>query len=717
MTQAICNALRNLLLLAAFWSALPALAQQGEDGVVDDTLPATLVADSVFITPDRQLVAEGNVEAFQGQTRLRAERITFDRETGTLSIEGPIRIDDGGEMVILANAAEIDSDFQNGLLTGARMVLDEQLQMAALQMNRVSGRYTQLFKTAVTSCNVCEDGRPPLWQIRARKVIHDQEEKQLYFEDAQFRILDVPVMYLPRFRLPDPTLERGRGFLIPSLRTTSQLSTGVRLPYFIPLGDSRDLTLAPYISSRTRTLDYRYRQAFRRGRIGFEGAYTRDDIQPGDSRGYLFGYGAFDLPRDFALRFDLALVSDDSYLSQYDLPDLDRLRSEIALTRVKRDSAFQVDLIHYQSLRENDDETTPSRFADVFYERRYFPKAIGGELRLNFEGHGHERLSDVNIDGRDVLRATADIDWHRTWIAGNGLRTDWQMGVSGDIFKIYQDSDYPDDIIRATPRAALTLSYPMSKSMGNGVTQSLEPVVQLGWSDVHGENPPNIESRFVEFDQGNLLSLSRFPGPDRREEGAALVYGLNWARYAPSGWQAWATIGQVFRKTADEAFTDTSGLSGTSSSILIAGQFQHDSGLMLTGRGLIDNSLSMNKAEVRGSWSNNSLNLAGTYLWLGSDLEEDRDSPLSEVWFDGTYGINQSWSAGASLRYDISDHRATRAGFGVVYRNECVTVDLSLRRDYTSSSSVEPTTDFSFSISLAGFAVDSGTEKYRRSCS
>ncbi|MEY8831287.1 LPS-assembly protein LptD [Sedimentitalea sp. XS_ASV28] len=717
MTHTIGNLFRSLLLATAVWTATPAVAQQEPDSAAQGAVPAMLVADSVFVTPDRQLVAEGNVEAFQGTTRLRARRIIYDRETGLLSIEGPIYIDDGGDMVILADAAQIDSDFQNGLLTGARMVLDEQLQMAALQMNRVSGRYTQLFKTAVTSCHVCGDGRPPLWQIRARRVIHDQTEKQLYFEDAQFRILDVPVMYLPRFRLPDPTLDRARGFLIPSIRTTTQLSTGVRLPYFIPWGDSRDITLAPYISSRTRTLDYRYRQAFRNGRINFEGAYTRDDLQPGDSRGYLFGYGAFDLPRDFELKFDLALVSDDAYLSEYDLPDLDRLRSEIALTRVKRDSAFQIDLIHYQSLREDDDETTPSRFADVFYERRYFPRAIGGELRLNFEGHGHERVSSVDIDGRDVVRATADINWRRSWIAGNGLRTDWQMGVTGDIFKIYQDSDYPDDIIRTTPSAALTFSYPMSKSMGNGVTHYLGPVVQLGWSDVHGDDPPNDESRFVEFDQGNLLSLSRFPAPDRRENGAALVYGLNWSRYAPSGWQAWATIGQVFRKTEDGSFTDTSGLSGTSSSILVAGQFEHESGLLLMGRGLIDNSLSMNKAEFRGRWRNDRLDLAGTYLWLGTDPEEDRGSPLSEMWFDGMYDISPSWSAGASLRYDISDRRATRAGLGLVYRNECVTVDLSLSRDYTSSTSIEPTTDFGFSISLRGFAVDSGTEKYRRSCS
>lgn len=698
-----------------------ATRDEGPGAVAADTpaatVPAILVADNVYITPDRQLVAEGNVEVFHDDVRLRARRISFERDSGQLSILGPIRIEQAGAVTILADAAEMDSELQNGLLTGARMVLDQQLQLAALQMTRVSGRYTQLYKTAVTSCHVCEDGRPPLWQIRATKVIHDQQERQLYFEDAQFRVLDVPIAYLPRFRLPDPTLERAKGFLIPSVRTTSQLGTGLRLPYFIPFGDSRDLTLAPYVSSRTRTLDFRYRQAFKAGRVTFEGAYTRDDLIPGTSRGYLFGLGQFDLPRDFKLRFEIEAVSDNAYVADYGLPDVDRLRSEIALFRVRRDSAFQADIIHFRSLRDEDSTTQPLLVGDVFFERRFFPAAVGGEFRLNFEAHGHERSSSQDQLGRDVMRTTADIDWRRSWIGATGLRADWRMGISADVFRINQDSRYPDTILRNTPRTALTLRYPMRRTLANGATHYLEPMAQFGWSNVNGEDPPNDESTFVEFDQGNLVSLSRFPAPDRREDGATLVYGLNWSRHAPDGWQAWATVGQVFRKTADPSFTNTSGLSGTSSAILVAGQYKNDTGLSLTGRGLIDGSLSLSKAEFRGNWYTPRVSLAGTYLWLGTDPAEGRGKPLSELWFDGDYNINPSWTASANLRYDISDDRATRAGVGLIYRNECVTVDISLRRRYTSSTSVEPSTDFGFTIALRGFAVEGGTEKYRKACS
>ncbi len=40
---------------------------------------------------------------------------------------------------------------------------------------------------------------------------------------------------------------------------------------------------------------------------------------------------------------------------------------------------------------------------------------------------------------------------------------------------------------------------------------------------------------------------------------------------------------------------------------------------------------------------------------------------------------------------------------GVEFRNECVAVDLSLSRRFTSSTSVTPTTDFALSVELIGF--------------
>ena len=290
---------------------------------------ATLVADTVFVTGDQRLVAQGNVEVLFDGTRLSAARVTYDQVSDQLVIEGPIFlvIDDG--TIMTASRASLDPTFENGILRGARLVLDQQLQLAANQISRVDGRYNQLLRVVATSCQVCEDDTP-LWEIRASRVVHDQLERQLYFDDAQFRVMGVPIIWVPRMRLPDPTLDRATGLLIPQLRSSDLLGTGLKLPYFVRLGDHRDLTLTPYLSSNTTTLEARYRQAFLSGNIEINTAVSSDTLLSGATRGYIMAEGEFDLVGDFALTFDLEATTDRDYILDYGYSSKDRLDSQIA---------------------------------------------------------------------------------------------------------------------------------------------------------------------------------------------------------------------------------------------------------------------------------------------------------------------------------------------------------------------------------------------------
>jgi LPS-assembly protein len=679
---------------------------------------ALLIADELYITQDRQLVASGNVEAFQGTTRIRAKEIRYDQATGALTIVGPITLRDGEDITILANAAELSPDLQSGLLTGARMVLDEQLQLAAVQVERVDERYSQLYKTAATSCKVCDDGRPPLWQIRAKRVIYDKEERQLYFDQAQFRIRSVPVFYIPRLRLPDPTLDRATGFLIPELRSTSELNTGIKIPYFIKLGDHRDLTVTPYLSPRTRTVELRYRQAFTNGKIKFEGAISDDEERPGDTRAYLFAEGIFSLPNDFVLGFDVELTSDDSYLRDYDYSDKDRLDSTLAISRVKRDEYIEGAITFYESLREDEDnDTQPTFVGDALYEARYFPDLTGGELRVSANIHNHYRTSDLDILGRDVFRLNLDADWLRTWTLPGGLVVQSTLGASADNFDIKQDSTTnPQNQTQAQPRSAVTLRYPMTRNLGNGVTQYLEPIAQVGWSGGSRLNIPNEESTRVEFDGGNLLSLSRFPEADRRERGLVSAFGVNWSHVNPLGWDASLTLGQVIRDTPDADFTESSGLNSTSSNVLLAGQVKYLNGLAFTARSLFKGDLDFSKVEIRGDYIAKRVALGGTYVFVIKDADENRADNIEEIALYGSYKVDARWRAIADWRFDLEESRAAEVGVGLSYNNECVDVNLEVNRRYTNSSSLEPSTSLGFTIGLRGFSAQKGTETYSRTC-
>ncbi|MBC7158099.1 MAG: LPS-assembly protein LptD, partial [Rhodobacteraceae bacterium] len=133
---------------------------------------ATLIADLVRVEGSSRLVAEGNVEVLHRGNRLQAAQVIYDRDADLLSIVGPIVLSDARGTVILADAAELSPDLRDGLLTSARMVLEQQLQLAANSIARASGRFTTLSRVVASSCQVCAANPVPLWEIRARRVVH-----------------------------------------------------------------------------------------------------------------------------------------------------------------------------------------------------------------------------------------------------------------------------------------------------------------------------------------------------------------------------------------------------------------------------------------------------------------------------------------------------------------------------------------------------------------
>jgi len=666
---------------------------------------ATLLADNVYITADNQLIAEGNVEAFYDGIRLSAARIVYSQTTDRLVIEGPIFIQSPDGAIITADFADLDSQLQNGVLRGARLVLDQQLQLAANQMDRVAGRYTQLYKVAVTSCNVCSN-RPPLWQIRAERIVHDQEAQQLYFENAVILVRDVPVFWVPRMRLPDPTLTRATGLLIPQIRSSDLLGLGIKLPYFIKIGDQRDLTLTPYLSTNTRTLEARYRQAYLNGQIEVNAAISDDNIRPGPLRAYLFVEGKFQAPRDYQLDFDLELTSDRAYLLEYGYSNKDRLDSEISLLRVREDALIEAALVFFESLRDGESNLTePTVLGEISWEKELQPRRLGGTLSLALHADTLLRRSNSDgDDGRDVARFGFSAGWQNTWLAGPGFVIDADLMLRGDFYSVAQDVAFGPNIRRLTPGAALTLSWPLARQTPNA-SFLVTPTVQLAWSENFGDAPPNEDANRIEFDETNLFELSRFAGHDAPEQGLRANIGLNWTRLGQNGSQSSLTFGKIIRAAPVAGYSATSGLGVERSDWLLAGQIDLNNGLSLRGRVLFDDGFSTSKSEALLSWQNARLDLSAGYLFLIADADEGLPNSVSEWSFDGRYQISDAWSVSADARYDLVVDAPANAGIGISYDNECVRIGLSVSRRFTSSATVQPSTDVDLTITLNGFSA------------
>lgn len=692
------------LLLAALVAAPPAVAQQEA---------LQLAAGSLRLEAGNRLVAEGGVEALWRDTRLRAERLVYERGTGgapdRLELFGPILLEDGTEVLVLADAAAMTADLRDGLMTGVRMVLDRRLQLAAQELSREGGRISRLERVVASSCQVCAERPVPLWEIRAARVTHDAETQRLTFEGAAFRLGGRTVAVLPRLTLPDPTVRRATGFLAPDILSSSQLGVGIRQPYFIVLGPDRDLTLSPRLHARgSVTLAARYRQALAAGPVEIEGAMTRDRLRPGQTRGYVAASADLALPADFRFGLQLELPSDARYRSDYGLGGEDIRENTVFVLRRDRDRLDRLRLTQFRIFRDGvDNDRLPNLVLDAVTERRFAMPGLGGTATLAVEALAVTRRSDEPAMGigRDVARVTARLRWRRDWLLPAGVQIAALADLQADSWRLRQDDSRPAQIDRFSPAMGLELRWPLIRAAPGGARHLLEPVAQLVWAPGGdgAADAPNEDSLLQEFDAATLLALHRFAGRDVRETGPRANLGLRWSRYDPAGWSLSLAAGRVIRTRASDAFPPASGLAGQRSDWLAALRIETVAGLILGARAVIAPDGSTRQQEFRIAYAEDDHAVSVSFVHLQASPAEDRPTRSTELALDARLAVNDNWTALADLRYDVARSEPGRAGLMARFRNECLALDVSLSRRFVSSTSVAAQTEFGLRVDLIGF--------------
>ncbi|WP_375262738.1 LPS-assembly protein LptD [Palleronia sp.] len=675
---------------------------------------AALVADAVFLEQEDVLVAEGDVQVSYEGSLLSATRITYDQSENALSIEGPLTLTDEDGTILLADSAELEDELREGILTSARLVLDRQLQLAATEIARVDDRFTQLSNTVASSCDVCSDGSRPLWEIRARRVIYDEVEEQLYFYRAQFRLMGVPVAYIPRLRLPAADNERSTGLLSPRLVFNSDLGFGARFPYFIVLGPYADLTLAPYVATGTRTLEARYRHNFTFGSVNIAGAFSDDDIIPDERRHYLFGEAAFTLPQDLLLEIEIQSASDNDYLDDYAYEAISVFRDRAKLSTASRQGMLRAEVVNYTPLRSEEvaiADQLPSVVADAYAERRM---NVGpGQLSFGLDATAIQRDSDEGALGRDVAEIGTFAEYNTRRTFASGLVLSNRARVTAGVYKVEDDSAF-DDVARSSAAVSTELRLPLQKTGTDGSYHLLEPVIGVAWSE-SDHAVPNEDSTLVDFDEGNLFSLSRFPGDDRIEQGLRANAGLGYTgRFEDA--ELGLAIGRVFRTEADEDFFAGSGLDGTTSDWLTSATLDWGP-FGLGARALIDKGFDATKVEALADYNADRYGLSGTYLYLDAEPLENRPEGTHEFSVAGNTRVGRHWNLSVGGRYDIDTDGIDSATFGIGYQTECILIGLDAsRRYYRNDEDKEPASSITFAVELLGFGSDRVDESYRTQC-
>lgn len=670
---------------------------------------ATLMADQVYIDAAGRLVATGSVEVWYGSTRLTASRVVYDQRNDHLSIEGPIILNDGPDRLFMADSAELSDNMRDGLIRSARLVLNQQLQIAAASIERENANITRMNAAVASSCPVCAENPTPLWEIRAARVTHDQEAQQLYFEHAQFRVGGVPVFYFPYLRLPDPTLRRSRGFLMPRLSMQSGIGFGVAVPYFLPLGPSRDVTITPSLTSEGATsVALRFQAAYANGGLDLGGQISRDALLPNRARGYAYLRALFVLRNDFRLTADTLLASDRRYLNTYGITDETRISSHVTLERYRRDQAIRVRALAFQTLEPGvDNRELPNQVVQAAWEQRIGLASTppGGELRLRFNAHAHQRLATVDgARGRDLARFNIAAHWQRQVVLAGGIVATGAVQGRLDHVRITDDSAYPDPITRRAVEGMIDLRWPWVAGGSEGAGYMIEPIAQVIGSHRNRAALPNDDHVMPELDPGNLFSMARYSGHDAPDDGTRANLGLRWARHDPAGWSMETLVGRIWRTEGYDGFdpVNPQPLGQRRSNWLLAGRLWGQRGLSLGLRLLIDDDRNPSRGETSLAWNGRATGLSTTYVYLPANTFEGRQQNRAEWYFDMNHQFANGVAARVGWEYDVTQREIRTARTGLEYRADCVSFDVSLSHRFATSTNVTRSTSFGLQVELLG---------------
>jgi LPS-assembly protein len=694
---------------------IPAPLYEGLTSDADTRAPVALVADMVrFDNATQILTAEGNVEVYQGARTLTARRIEYNAATGRIMATGDVTLRTPEGVTLIADMADLDDRLRDALIASARMQLPGDARFAAARLQRIEGRYNVLDRAVFSPCQVCAADPTPLWRIRARRIVHDEVEKVVHYEDATFDILGMPVVWLPYFRHADPGVERASGLLFPEYLQSSGFGQAVKLPMHWVIDEKSDLTVTPFITTaRGVIMEGEYRRTFESGAMTLAGSVTYSDYA-GDNRlrGHIDSAGIWSLGEVAGLPgwkagFDLQLASDDGYLQRYDFSQADRLTSEIFLRQSDRNGFFEVSTVRFQSFR-SDEPFGEIPFAAPSFEgrRRVGDGLLGGVLSADAAGYGL-----VRSDGQDTAHLGLGMDWQRSWTLPFGVLIGAVAEAQADAWRISDASGTggDDGVARLHPQAGLEARLPLARrdtdgaladALGGGVTHVIEPIVQAVVAPYHSaaSGAPNEDSLLTEFDETDLFSLRRHSGWDGVEEGPRINLGVRYAMIGDDGADFSATVGRVFRAKSIDSYGAGAGLNGRESDFVGAWSLALPDVGRLTHRMRVSDALEITRNEVYGQVDWEAASVLGSYIYLAPD--EITLTERHEVAAEAQYRITSNWTVGAELRRDLDQQSWVRTGGLVRYSNECVDLEVYGGRRYTGTADAPASTYMGLRVRL-----------------
>jgi LPS-assembly protein len=795
MSRAYATAIVALLVVAAACCLAPGRASaQGVGSLLHFPLrppptkappppsnaPMLVQADEIkYDYTNNTVAAVGNVQIYYGGATVEADEVIYDEKTKHLRAQGNARLTEADGKITYGQVIDLTDDYRDGFIDSLRLETADDTRMAAVRADRSNGNITVLQNGVYTACEPCKDDpkKPPLWQVKAARIIHDEGEKMLYFEDARIEFFGVPLAYMPFMSTPDPTVKRKSGFLFPSLTTATQYGVGVAIPYYWALAPNYDATVTAMATTTQGELvsgEWRHRLMSGSYSIQAAGIFQQDPgyfaARDGATsptantfRGAIQTAGQFSLTDKWLWGWTGILVTDSQFLSDYRLgtfsSSFDPFQTGIAssgvsqlyLTGVGDRSYFDIRSIYYYGFSEEDVQSQlPVIHPVIDYSNVLKNQVMGGELSYKFnltslsrQEASFDAISQAAVNGGlcsqtadtavlvsancllrgipgDYNRASAEIDWRRTFVTNNGQEITPFFQLRGDVASLDVEnqpgvSDYitpgSSELGRVMPTAGLEYHYPFVDVEPWG-TQTIEPIAQLilrpNETDIG--KFPNEDAQSLVFSDANLFSIDKFSGWDRVEGGGRVNAGVQYTAQVNKAGSLNMLFGQSYQIFGLNSYavgdiTNTglnSGLDTTVSDYVGRLTYQPNQIYSFTARGRFDEqTFAVERLELEGRANFDRWTLQVLYGNYAPQPELGFLFRRQGILTGASIKLTQNWVLLGSERYDLYAHEFDESRIGIGYVDDCLLMAANFLTGYTYTGTTTPVKDTTFMLQLS----------------
>jgi len=634
-------------------------------------------------------IFSGNVVIERHKLRLQADKVTHDRDTQKIEIEGNIHADTEN-MSMNASSGWMNLKTNESEFTDSTYYLPETGLTGSTPLFSVTtDKKTVLLDTQFSTCPANKLD----WHLNTSSLELDQSAATGTATNTIFWVNEVPVFYFPWIQFPLGD-ERRSGFLIPGIGSSNSSGFELSTPWYWNIAPNQDALITPtYLRKRGEMLatEYRYLTHSSSGNLDFE--YLSHD-KKFDNERYLIH---FDNNSQLADKLNLNLLVNDASDSDY-LKDLGSSISVANTTHLERNAK-----LNYSS-----GAWKAGILAQSF-------QTIDETIAL--ESRPYKRLPQVTLEGKaellemnnSYLLGTLDTEWvefeHESTNKEQGSRFHiypklsipienhaWFIKPSvGYMFTQYETTDINGNDANLEDRGLSVLSLDSGLFFERNIAdssflQTLEP--RLYYLNIPFEDQsliPIFDTSEQDFSFASLFRENRFNGIDRIGDTNQLTLALS-SRILnkDNGHELFnISIGQIYYFEDRQVSLDNSINTFDSSDIIteIGGNF-HQWRARATYQWDTETSASDKRSmQLNYAPSEDAVFNIGYRFHRAENLEQ---TDVSFAWpFAKNYSLLSRWN------YSLTDERDIATLVGVQYESCCWALRLLSQR-YLRDDTEEP---------------------------